>query len=196
MASTTGSSPRGSSGASPATCADCRPCRRRSPPCRGSRRWQTVRQPRRPYRCHRAVPERRRQSGPVRSGVESDRAKEQPEEQRGDPECDRSTAGRVAQHGCHGGKRQNHQREVVGCRQPERDLHQERGGEGQSDRPDRAGDEGADRGRRQRLGATASCAPWRCLRRPSSSIRPRRACSTGWRSSSRRIVHRSRCRRT
>ena len=87
--------------------------------------------------------------------IESDRAEEQPEEQRGDPERDRSTAGRVAQHGRHGGKRQNHQGEVVGRRQPERDLHQQRGGEGQSDRADRAGDKRTDRGRRQRLGATA-----------------------------------------
>ena len=82
--------------------------------------------------------------------VDADQAQRQPEEQAGE-----AAHQAVAEHGGDGGERQDHQREVFGRAEQQRQLDQLRRHEAQGQRGDGAGDERADRGGGQRLRAAA-----------------------------------------
>ena len=82
--------------------------------------------------------------------VDSDQTQRQAEEQAGKPARERS-----AQNRGHGGQRQDHEREILGRPEQQGQLDQHRGHEGERQGGDGAGDEGADGGRRQSLGAAA-----------------------------------------
>ena len=82
--------------------------------------------------------------------VDADQAERQADEQAGE-----AARRGFAEHGGDGGEGQDHQREILGRPEQQGELDQLRGQEGQSQRGDGAGDEGADGGGGQRLGAAA-----------------------------------------